>query len=190
MNLLIIYILILFSSALAEAESLEECKLKAHELLRTEGSAGTWDNLRNNKGSLRYETNELLSSGLTVLDPETSITITSEPKKYIREHKDANYCKTKLDETSKTPIVFSNKKFKTSEELNSWIADFSQGKGKEGRELYKKCDKSCSPQYSYLINKDETEDLMVNASVVCGLARDKDDNTYLLKLSCSPRAGN
>ena len=80
----------------------------------------------------------------------------------------------------------------SSAEFASLFNEFSQGKGKEGKELYRKCPGSCSPQYDNNLEIDRGSNAMkVTASVVCGHARDKDDNTFMLvamlKTECPPK---
>jgi hypothetical protein len=179
--------LLVFLPSLAFSDSgmAEKCNEGQEILGESVGNANTWDNLRNNEGSLRFETTKLLTSGLDILAPEVSLKMTSIPAKHKDNYRNEEYCGSKYEKTKETPITYSNKKFSSPEDLNAWISDFSQGKGDDGKSLYKKCDKDCSPQYSYLITK-EGEDLLVDAHVVCGHARDKNDNTYLLNLSCEP----
>jgi hypothetical protein len=187
MRLLLPGIFLLLCSSAVIAENVDECKSKQQKLESTEGSAGTWDNLRNNEGSLRYETGKLLTSGLAMLSPETSIIISSKPKKFLKDHRDNDYCNKRFSETKDQPIVFTDKTFESQDDLNSWISDLSQGKGSDGRDLYRKCDKSCSPQYSYIIEEKDKSTLSVHADVLCGPVRDKNDNNYLLTLSCGPK---
>jgi hypothetical protein len=163
----------------------EKCHESPQVLGETVGNASTWDNLRNNEGSLRFETEKLLTQGLNILVPAISLKMTSIPRKYKQKYRNEEYCKAKYEETIKNPLTYPNKKFSSSEDLNEWISDFSQGKGDDGENLYLKCDRDCSPQYSYLIIK-KGADLLVDAYAVCGHARDKNDNTFLLGLSCEP----
>ena len=189
MNIKTILILIFLTvSSNLTAETSEICKNEAAKIESTQATASTWANLRNSDGSLKRETDKLLSKGFNLLSDETIISISSKPAKYLSKHSDNEYCEKKLIETEKTPIIFSDKKFSSFEELNNWIADFSQGKGEEGKELYSICDKSCSPQYIYNIEKVENNLLKVDAIVICGLVRDKNDNMYNLELTCSPKS--
>jgi hypothetical protein len=144
-------------------------------------TASTWENLRNNEGSLKFETSEVLKCGLNLLSYEKTLEITSVPKTFLNDNEDSKYCQTKLNETTKSPYLYNAGSFLTIEELNDWIKDFSQGAGKEGKDLYAKCDKSCSPQYLYKINKNSDNKLLLKAEVICGQARDKDENLYNLK---------
>jgi len=146
-------------------------------------TANTWENLRNNKGSLKFETAEILKCGLPNLPLEKMLIISSLPKIFLSEYDDKTYCQSKLSETKKSPYIYNAGSFSSVEDLNDWIKDFSQGSGKDGKDLYAKCDKSCSPQYTYKIKKSGEDNLTLNAEVICGDARDKNDNMYVLKAS-------
>ena len=99
----------------------------------------------------------------------------------MSDSNDKEYCKDLEKQTSKSPLSYSNSGLHSIEDLNKWIGDLSQGKGMNGGDLYKKCDRSCSPRYEYLItrNKGDTGHT-VNASVICGSPRDKSNNNYML----------
>ena len=107
------------------------------------------------------------------------MTFVSTPKKFLADYDEFDKCRSLMNQTSIEPITFKKELPFSIDPLLDWIGDFSQGSGKEGRELYEKCDGSCSPQYKYVITA-KNENLIVNASVVCGHARDKDDNLYNL----------
>lgn len=146
-------------------------------------SASSWANLRNSKGSLSFEINEILNSGLKDLSQDQKLVINSVPNKTLSNSNDNDYCKSKLDKTTQKKITYSPKSFASVDDLNDWIGDFSQGDGKEGSDMYKKCDRSCSPQYQYSIAKD-ANDLKLEVEVICGLPRDKDDNQYSVVAQC------
>lgn len=170
----------------AVAESSVPCQSAVTTLEKTEATASTWDNMRNKKGSLRFETDRLLKQGLSNLSSETKVVVESKPKKFLASSSDATYCKKKIKETKSSPLIYTGKIFSSQDDLSSWISDFSQGNGDEGKDLYKKCDRSCSPQYSYEIKETKSKKLNLKASVICGLPRDKGDNMYSLSVSCGP----
>ena len=175
--------LVLFLPGLALSEELE-CHNDKHIIGSIEASAGTWVNLRNNKGSLRYETNRLLSKGLDYLDQGIDLKFSSVPAKFKTEYRNYEYCEKKLDKTSEENITFDNQEFKSFDEMQEWITEFSKGKGAQGEELYELCDKDCSPQYEYEISKDQNGLISIKPYVICGHARDMSDNMYKLSLSC------
>ena len=84
--------------------------------------------------------------------------------------------------TTKNPIEYRKTNFASIEAINTWFSDFSQGKGKDGENLYQRCDGLCSPQYTTIIEEKERGSYDVHAQVVCGPARDKNDNNYNLEL--------
>lgn len=98
------------------------------------------------------------------------------------EYSDRSHCQALFESTSAQPIEYESDEVSTVDELSDWIAELSQGDGPQGEDLYQRCDKSCSPQYEYLITKRHSSDTnyVVKARVVCGHARDKGDSTYQL----------
>ena len=165
----------------------QDCKLKssAKVINSISASAGNWANLRNNPGSLRFESDRLLKEGYSLLTSANTaqkipaLVLESTPQKFLTDYRDSAYCQEKFSSTVKKPIEFNGLSFASIDELSKWFGDFSQGSGKEGKQLYALCDKSCSPQYSLQI-KESAGKLNVNASAICGPARDKDDDMYLL----------
>lgn len=149
----------------------------------TLASASTWTNLRNSEDSIKFKIGNLLKEGIGS-SSSTKFSIKSTPNKLLDNYSDKTYCETKKQETENSPLQFNSPEIPSLDNLNSWIADFSQGKGEKGGELYEKCDRSCSPSYEYHISyrKEQGEKINVTASVVCGHARDKDDNQYTLSL--------
>ena len=158
----------------------EICKKEA--IYKKTATASTWENLRNNQGSLKFETSRIIKKGLSELNND-KLYIKSIPKEFLLNSNDHDYCNQKLSETGSAPLRFYPTAFSSVDELNSWVGDFSQGSGEEGKKLYKSCDKSCSPQYEYIISK-EKEKIKLEALVTCGLPRNKDNNEYLLIASC------
>lgn len=164
-------------------------------LKSTEAGAGTWANLRNHQGSLRFESSALFQTALAGLSkqsppsnlcapgctPKAVIRFTSVPKKFLADYSEKPKCERRESETKIRPLLYTGLSFDSIDAFNSWYSDFSQGKGKEGEDLYTKCDGSCSPQYSTILKKDGDK-IRADASVVCGPARDKDDNLYRLEV--------
>lgn len=151
----------------------------------TLASAGTWDNLRNNENSIKFQIAHLMAKAIGD-KKEANFEIKSTPNKFLSSYSDKNYCEGKLKETENDNLKYNSPSFSSLEDLNAWIADFSQGKGDAGNLLYDQCDKSCSPQYTYKISytSSPTKSYTVTALVICGPARDKDDNQYSLSLTC------
>ena len=178
-SLLFFAITPLLYSSVALSDDLGSCTDQAKT--KKIATAATWANLRNKPGSLRFETGEMLKCGLAKLKENQILKIISIPNAFRIDSDDNSYCAAKSEETSKTPLTFDAGQFSALEEINTWIEKFSQGKGEEGKVLYSKCDRSCSPQYTYLITKLSAENLNVSANVICGPARDKDDNQYALE---------
>lgn len=181
---LVALVLLVSSSLSMSATFADSCSSGDSKLLqKVTASAGSWANLRNNPGSLRFESARLLKEGSTMLTSSSStqkdstLLLESSPKKFLVDYADFTYCKEKLSTTSASPIKFGPLSFASMEELSAWFSDFSQGSGKEGKALYAVCDKSCSPQYSLKIRQ-EAGQLKVEASAVCAHARDKDDDMY------------
>lgn len=160
-----------------------KCKANDKEIGRVVATASTWSNLRNSEGSLKYETGRLLKAALPE-DAEGSVILSSTPSKFLESYSDQQYCKEKFDETRTAPITYKGRTFSDIDELQDWIGEFSQGDGKEGKDLYRKCDRSCSPRYKYRIERLKDGPYKIDAEVVCGPARDKDDNTYELVMHC------
>lgn len=160
--------------------------------------AGFFANVRGKEGSVSVESNSLLTKAEELITSQTPpqlacpkgcslaklpvIHFQSIPQKFLKDSSDSDYCKTLENSTMKEPIQYSKSDITSIKELNDWIGELSQGKGKEGGDLYKKCDKSCSPQYEYKIERASLSDSSktAKASIICGPARDKDDDMYKL----------
>lgn len=165
-----------------------KCDGPAKVLKETNATASSWANVRGAAGSLRAECASLFDLGSSALKADASgakaqaFKLESTPHVFLNDYDDKAHCQAKLDETSKRPIVYSGLTFTSVQELSDWFGKFSQGSGKEGKQLYAVCDKSCSPQFVLLV-KELDGKLVTEASSVCGHARDKSDDTYDLKLS-------
>jgi hypothetical protein len=176
-----------------QAESAPPCSDPNQELLNSSvtASAGVLANSLKRSGSVRRETQNIFEQTESKLK-ETSVCAERCPGKFIRtlsfnsvpnkslsDYSDYDHCQQKLENTSESALVYSKDLDASFDELQTWISDFSQGKNQLGKELYKVCDKSCSPAPLYKIVL-EKESFTVQAEVVCGHARDKGDNQYQL----------
>ena len=153
-------------------------------------TAGALSNMRNTENSIRFLSNELLGAAIAEAgkhphkDKHSTIIFTSVPTTFIDGKTDSKNvsCDDRQKETTASPIVYSDKTFSGSDELMDWISDFSQGRETEGRNLYRRCSGSCSPQYKYYIHPKESG-FNVTAEVICGKARNKSDDLYQLTVT-------
>ena len=175
----------------------------------TVATAAAWSNLRNNPGSLSFESARLLNlatassvkgqsnrpqvcpAGCRATEQPRKV-LRSVPLKFIAEYEEFEQCQVLYQQTKQNPFSYLNRRFKSEATLTDWFQDFSQGKGIDGKDLYSKCPGKCSPQYSYKISKTEADQTInIDATVICGHARDKSDNSYRLSLaavwSCEPK---
>ena len=160
-------------------------------------TADSWPNLMKREGSISFESERMLKKIETSLSSATppqlscpasckisakpKIIFSSIPNAYLSDYSDKQRCDTLFQQTKASPLLFSGKSFDSLDKFNSWSSDFSQGKGSEGSALYRKCDGSCSPQYYYYLSV-AGQAKAVEASVLCGPARDKSDNKYRLAI--------
>lgn len=161
------------------------------------GSASVFSNATNSKGSLRHESGALLKAALGKLDSAApsdcqacgdakgQVVLTSVPHAFLSGYSDEADCKKQFAATQAKPLQYLDRKFASLDELNSWVGDFSQGKGADGADLYVRCPGSCSPQFTYKIVRPAPNSLSASADVVCGPARDKSDNQYDLAVATS-----
>lgn len=169
-------------------------------------SAATWTNFRNGEDSLRFQAAKLLGSAISKLPgasrPEDlcdaeclvaqfpEIVLTAIPQKLLADYDDREKCQRLLESTKIQPFRFKDKTFTSLEALTDWFSDFSAGRGPDGKTLYAQCDGLCSPQYKLFVSKRPDTTLSLNAEVICGHARDKNDNHYTLSQgflwSCEP----
>jgi len=153
-------------------------------------SAGVFANLRKSKGSAKFETARLVTGALNELkkravDPvftnstEQLIILKSSPNKLLSDGPDREFCALAEKLTLAAPIRYPDRRFSSANDLYSWISDIQQGSGKDGKDLYKRCLKSCSPKVTYIVSQDgKAGALRATAEVVCGAARDKGENMY------------
>ncbi len=164
----------------------------------TEATAAFFANLRSSPGSLSYESEAIFNRAkdrLRELEaPEQFckgnckvrsipfVYFKSNPKKLLSDYKDREYCQDLESKSTLSPIRYSRSGISSVKELVDWIGELAQGKGEEGRDLYARCDRSCSPRYEYQITKKDANDTTYFATVrvTCGPARDKSDNLYEL----------
>lgn len=158
-------------------------------------SAGFFANLRNADYSVGYVTDALLresevaAARLSAVESDcrpncpnavVAIVFSSVPNITLREYDERARCEVLLEKTRRHPIQFLDRSFNGRDEFEDWYKDLTQGDGKDGESLYEQCPGRCSPQYSSTIVK-RGEKLVVSTSVVCGHARDKDDDQYVLR---------
>jgi hypothetical protein len=110
------------------------------------------------------------------------IVFQSIPNNFLTNYDQHEKCETLQDETEENPLTYNDKEFDTMQALESWFSNFSQGKGEDGKNLYKKCSGECSPQYKNIISKNDNK-YTLNATVICGQARDKKDDNYEISYS-------
>lgn len=158
-------------------------------------SASAFLNLRAADGSVRAEFQKMLGDlvaksdgaqapqdlcpGPCVAPAKPQIVLTSVPEKFLSDYSDEKHCADMLAKTRGEPLRYAGLQFSDTDKLGSWFGDFSQGRGKEGKDLYSRCDGSCSPQYAVEVTPQDGG-FATAADVLCGPARDKDANTYRL----------
>jgi hypothetical protein len=163
----------------------------------TLASAGFFDNLRNSDDSIRFQMDELLSKSeahaiqeaqppnpcaQSCVHAVVAVVFSSVPNLTLSAYDDSPTCQKLLEETTKEPIVYGKRTFETQEDADEWYNDLTQGDGTDGEDLYNRCPGNCSPSYSSLIYR-INDKLVVTTSIICGHARDKDDNQYRLTSS-------
>jgi len=160
-------------------------------------SAGFFANLRNSSDSINYLTDELLNQAearageLLKRDAacsrscaETTIAVVfrSVPRLTLSGYGESDRCDQLLHQTTQQPIVFNKKLFDSKDDAQDWYEDLTQGDGEDGSVLYTRCPGRCSPSYTSVIYKQSSK-YVVTTSVVCGHARDKDDDLYNLSVA-------
>lgn len=157
------------------------------------GAAGFMKNLAETEDSIKAIAREILASALK---PQTNkaandcdqdcagqladqIVYRVAPVAFLPQEKQNQVCLDFEKQTAATPFEFGRRQFKDVEALNKWIMEFSQGRGDDGKKLYEQCGSNCSPRYTFLIT-DAEQGYNVSAEVLCGLARDKSNDQYLI----------
>ena len=151
-------------------------------------SAGFLANVGNSADSIRANSSRMLSSAIEKAKSDASaqrIIFKSIPELSKKTTSDDEMCARREAVTSKEPLEFGEKRFATVDDLTDWIMDFTQGKGTEGKSLYKQCPGKCSPQYTWWIEPQQSE-LLVRARVICGRPRDRSGNKYQLSIATTP----
>ena len=155
------------------------------------GSVGLMKNLAEHPESIRAVAGRLLKSAVEnteFLAPsactegcadnvKSAIVYEVRPIAFLPEDKQEQVCLNFEKTTKATPMTFGPKTFPSVEGLHAWINDFTRGKGDDGEKLYEACSANCSPRYTFFIEK-TGEELTVTSDVLCGLARDKDEEFY------------
>ncbi len=160
-------------------------------------SASTYANYWKKEGSVSFETEGLFQKAEDQY-PEISkpegicpeqcgastplFLFESIPNKRKESYEEYEKCAALLKDTEQDPIVYERRTFATRDEAIEWYQDLTRGKGDDGEDLYDRCDGSCSPAYETIATK-EGESVVVSSRIVCGHARDKSDNQYLLRAS-------
>ena len=160
----------------------------------TLASAGFFANLRRTDTSLRVRMDQLLNEASAVAKQVTvsesgclssckrrvaAVVFKSLPNVALSGYDEASVCEKFLEVTQRDPIRYENRRFSSDEDAESWYRDLTQGDGADGEDLYKRCPGKCSPQYTSVIFK-EGDGLIVSTEVICGHARDRDDDQYAL----------
>lgn len=161
----------------------------------TLASAGFFANLRNADHSVRSRMEQLLreseesAARLTEVEalcsrscPQAVVAVVfqSTPHMTLSDYDDRDRCEDLFSRTRQQPIEFLNRTFDSQDEVEDWYKDLTRGDGDDGESLYDRCPGRCSPRYSSLIFK-RGEKFVISTSVVCGHARDKDDDQYALR---------
>lgn len=149
-------------------------------ILRSQGSvrAEIAGQLRDaSKGATQAKPPADACSHLCRVGQRAQILLTIAPQKVLTEYADASICEERLRQTSNQPLRFGPHHARSTDELAAWFSDVSLGRGQDGQALYKQCQGSCSPRYSARITP-EGEGFVATLDVVCGPARDRDDNMY------------
>ncbi len=163
----------------------------------TLASAGFFDNLRNSDDSIRHQMDQLLSQsetkaseiggqkspcGPSCSNPVVAVVFSSTPNMTLPEYEDSPSCQKLLETTKQQPILYSNREFNTQDDAEEWYNDLTQGDGTDGEDLYNRCPGQCSPSYTSIIYRRNGK-FLITTSIICGHARDKNDNQYRLTSS-------
>jgi hypothetical protein len=144
----------------------------------TTASAGIWANTRKTDESIARKSVAMVNEALAASPNAMALLVA--PNKYLPASSDKAYCEKLSADFVAKPMAFGPKAFKSVEDFSDWFADLSQGKGDEGKALYARCDKACSPSYAVVLNKGAAG-YSANVRAACNQPRDKDDNLYLLQ---------
>lgn len=200
---LILFANILFLAVLFQIHNAGAADVKCSNIEKdiveetTTGTASLFANEGNKPGSVRYESDAILQKAQAgipnaekpadlcpagcKLVPKPVIVFKAIPQKFLTNYSDYNKCQALLEQTEKTPFEY-DKQFASMSEVQDWFSNFSRGKGTDGKDLYNRCSGQCSPQYEFFIS-DQGAQLILDADVVCGHARDKSNNLYDISYS-------
>ncbi|MGR8946473.1 MAG: hypothetical protein ACU84Q_00395 [Gammaproteobacteria bacterium] len=160
-------------------------------LANEKGSVGLMKNLAEHPESISAVADRLLKSAVEnteFLAPsactdrcsgnvKSELVYEVQPIAFLPKEKQQEVCLNFEKSTKAAPMTFGPQTFPSVEGLHAWINDFTRGKGDDGKKLYEACSANCSPRYKFFIEK-SGEELTVNSEVLCGLARDKDEEFY------------
>lgn len=160
----------------------------------TLASAGFFANIRNSDDSIRFRMDELLAQAKAAAKERyaqestcrrdctnavVAVIFSSSPNKTLAAYDETSTCEQLSTKTQKAPIVYENRSFDSEQAAKDWYNELTQGDGTDGEDLYEKCPGRCSPTYSSTAYE-ESGKFIVTTSIICGHARDKDDNQYQL----------
>lgn len=165
-------------------------------------SAGLMFNLAEHPKSIRAVAQKLLTEAIdspaskqSICAPGCSGSASPEivyrvaPTAFLPPPEQQAQCVSLERDTQQHPLTFAPREFDNVGALNSWMTEFSQGRGSEGQRLYAQCGGNCSPRYTFFITSGETG-LKVGTEVICGLARDREVDDYkvstALRSTCRP----
>lgn len=199
---ILLFLLVVITNSISQlsAEQLhdEDCATHSYSINGETAlaTAGIFSNWRGSSDSVRVRSKELFQQAFAQLSrvpipqslcPECcelpahpSVTFHSQPRAFRSDYDDKAMCDRFHGSTSRSPLLFNVTLENSLEKLTDWISDFSQGENSEGEKLYQLCPGDCSPQYSYTITP-FMDTMSLEASVICGPARDKDDDMYILR---------
>ena len=157
------------------------------------GDAGIWSNMMELEGSIANEAKKLLNwadkeFGRSRVPADLcpshckpaaspSIMFSSIPQKYRTNYDEEGQCLQMLEDMTKSPLVYEPGRFEATENVFDWFNNFSRGKGAEGEDFYIKCGGTCSGRIHTRLDPVDGGWGMIT-KVICGPARDKDDNKY------------
>jgi len=101
------------------------------------------------------------------------------PSKFHSSYPDFERCEEQLVQTTAQPLRFGPHHAQQANELAAWLVDTTQGRGQDGAVLYQKCSGRCSLSY-FMDAAQDGDGFVATLEVVCGHARDKSDNTYIV----------
>ena len=112
-------------------------------------TASVLANVSNSDGSIRSASSRMLTKAIDTAkssQPPQRVVFSSIPNLSKKKTSDDEMCRQQETATKENPIRFDGKHFASTEDLNDWIMDFTQGKGDDGKSLYAQCPGKCSPQ--------------------------------------------